>query len=108
MEGSEGVVERIQLWSMLSSEVGTGSQEEYVERAGVGCETISPALSESKDAPGRTSSLPRGGDSQRQGQAEEAGAWSCSMQWCTCGPVPWDLCGKVGALLELSCMEASE
>lgn len=73
---------------MLSSEVGTGSQEECVKRAGVGCETISLPLSESEDAPGGISSLPHGGDSQRKGQAEEAGAWSSSLQWCMCGLVP--------------------
>lgn len=54
----EDVVEGGQFWSVLSSEAGAGSQEEHVRRAEIGSGTISFALSESKDAPGRISSLP--------------------------------------------------
>lgn len=54
----EDVVQGGQFWSVLSSEVGAGSQEKHVKRAEVASEIISLALLESKDASGRISSLP--------------------------------------------------
>lgn len=47
-----------QFWSVLSSEVGAGSQEKHVKRAEVASEIISLAPLESKDASGRISSVP--------------------------------------------------
>lgn len=56
--GLDDVLEGGWFWSMVSVVVGTGSQEEHMERAEVRSEMISLALSESKDAAGRISSLP--------------------------------------------------
>lgn len=104
----EDVVERGRFWSVLSSEVGADSQEEHVKRAEVGSETISLALSESKDTPGGISSLLCLFLGFPGGKGPAASLEQCSCEWrkaerggraepcspqqrCTCGRGLWDL-----------------